>query len=51
MKAMEDCRVMLEVSNLTKKYKRLVANDHICFQVAPGEIAAWPEWSGKEHCH
>ena len=40
---------MLEVSNLTKKYKRLVANDHICFQVAPGEIAVLlgPNGAGK----
>lgn len=40
---------MLEVLNLTKKYKKLVANDHICFQVCPGEIAILlgPNGAGK----
>lgn len=40
---------MLSVSNLTKKYKKLLANDDLNFQVNPGEIAILigPNGAGK----
>lgn len=40
---------MLTVSNLTKKYKKLLANDDLNFQVNPGEIAILigPNGAGK----
>ncbi|MCE5235177.1 MAG: ABC transporter ATP-binding protein [Clostridiaceae bacterium] len=40
---------MLKVEGLTKKYGSLMANDHICFTVAPGEIAVLlgPNGAGK----
>lgn len=40
---------MLEVVNLTKKYRKTVANDNLCFQVMPGEIAVLigPNGAGK----
>lgn len=40
---------MLTVSHLTKQYKQLLANNDLCFQVDPGEIAvlAGPNGAGK----
>jgi ABC-2 type transport system ATP-binding protein len=40
---------MLSVSNLTKAYKKLLANDNLNFQVEPGEIAILigPNGAGK----
>lgn len=40
---------MLSVTNLTKKYKKLLANDDLNFQVNPGEIAILigPNGAGK----
>ena len=40
---------MLTVSHLTKQYRQLLANDDLCFQVEPGEIAvlAGPNGAGK----
>lgn len=40
---------MLQVTNLTKIYKQLVANDHLSFTVDPGEIAVMvgPNGAGK----
>ncbi len=40
---------MLEVRNLTKRFGGLVANDCICFQVAPGELLSviGPNGAGK----
>ena len=40
---------MLTVSHLTKQYKQLLANNDLCFQVEPGEIAvlAGPNGAGK----
>ena len=40
---------MLQVTDLTKIYNRLVANDHLNFTVNPGEIAVLlgPNGAGK----
>lgn len=40
---------MLEVTNLTKKYQKTLANDNLNFQVQPGEIAVLlgPNGAGK----
>lgn len=40
---------MLEVSNLTKKYHKTLANDNLNFQIQPGEIAVLigPNGAGK----
>lgn len=42
---------MLQVTDLTKIYNRLVANDHLNFTVNPGEIAVLlgPNGAGKIH--
>ena len=43
---------MLQVTNLTKIYNHLVANDHLNFTVNPGEIAVLlGPMGGKIHCN
>ena len=40
---------MLQVANLTKRYKKVLANDSLTFTVEPGEIAVLigPNGAGK----